>query len=216
MRDRFTGIFQAIRPPEQPEQVFALVTHAPHEISQALDDIRRRYDPAYKAGIEPHVTIKRPTVLGEAKRLDAIVAELGKTTTEIRPFPVVLDGYGTFKKTNANVVFLKVQNEEPFCDMHQRIISALDRAYAPAEVPPVVANGVTANTTADHFEGQAYHPHLTIGNALNDLELAVMEHELQTGNYRLHFAFWVTEVVLMTQSGGKPWETVSTFTFTAT
>lgn len=216
MRDRFTGIFQAIRPSEQPEQVFALVTHAPPEISHALDDIRRRYDPAYKAGIEPHVTIKRPTVLGDPKRLDAIVSELSSAMAQLRPFPVVFDGYGTFKKPNANVVFLKVQDEDPFCQTHAAIIEALDRAYAPTPLPPAVANGVTANTIADHFEGQAYHPHLTIGNGLSDLELAVMEHELATGNYRLHFAFWVTEVVLMTQPGGKPWETVNTFIFSAT
>lgn len=201
MRDRFTGIFQFARPHEQPEQVFALVTYTPPEVAHALDDLRRRYDPAFKSSIKPHVTIKRPTVLGDPKNLEAMSLEFKRISTQLKPLPVVLDGYNVFRKPDANVVFLKVQDETPFCNLHQHTINAMNQVYG--------------KNMADQYEGAVYHPHLTIGNNLSNLELAVMEHELTTGNYRLHFAFWVTSMVLMTQVPNQQWEIVDTFTFNA-
>ena len=199
MRDRFTGIFQAVRPKEQPEQVYALLTYAPPEVSHALDDIRRRYDPAYKDGIKPHITVKRPAPLRDPKYLGAMVKELGVMAARLKPFPVDLNGYNTFRKHEANVAFLKIQDEASFCNLHSKVMEVLNKVFG--------------EDVADQFEGPVYHPHLTIGNNLSDLELAVMEHELAQGDYHLHFNFWITGVTLMTQASGQIWQTINTFEF---
>jgi len=197
LRDRFTGIFQAVRPQAAVEQVYALLTYAPPAVLVALDDIRRRYDPAFKDGIKPHITIKRPTLLGQPQNLDAMVRELSQVALQLKPFEVVLDGYNTFTKPDTNVAFLKVVDETAFCSLHTQVIEALVRVYH--------------TSVADRFEGEAYHPHLTIGNNLSDLELAVMQHELHQGHVGLHFTFWITSFTLMTQAAGQIWQTVATF-----
>jgi 2'-5' RNA ligase len=197
VRDNFTGIFQAIPSKTQVENIFALLTYAPPEVSHALDDIRRRYDPAFKEGIKPHITIKRPALLGPMPNVANIANQLATITTYIKPFPVVLSGYGTFNNPEASVVFLKVQDETGFRALHLSVIEALDKIY------PV--------SVADRFEGHLYHPHLTIGNGLSELEFAVMQHELDNGSYRLHFAFWITSLTFMVQSDDQKWQTINTF-----
>lgn len=201
MSDNFTEIFRAIRYPAkgQPQHYFALVTYAPPQVSEAVDDIRRRYDPAFKDDIAPHITIKRPAVLNEPELLVGMSAAVGKAMQNVRPFQVDLVGYDVFRKKDNNVVFLKVAQEDPFCALHMTMADALETVLQGAGL--------------DQYEGIAFHPHLTIGNALGDLELAVMEYELGTGNYTLNFSYNVTEIAMLSQPPGQPWQTLNTFTF---
>lgn len=201
MSHNFTEIFKAIRYPSRGEtqHYFALVTYAPPEVSEAVDDIRRRYDPAFKDDIAPHITIKRPAILNEPELLSGMSAAVKQAMQNIRPFQVDLEGYNIFRKTDNNVVFLKVRDENPFCQLHMQMIEALETVLPGAGL--------------DQYEGIAFHPHLTIGNALGDLELAVMEYELGSGNYRLNFSFELTEIAMLSQPPGQPWQTIDTFSF---
>lgn len=198
-REQFTTILEAIRPDNSTEQNFALVLNAPSEIAQALNDVRRRYDPAHKVGISPHITIKRPALVGDPARVSEIRRVLRETLQDFPAIKVQLQGYDFFKIPDRNVVFLKVQDEQPFCELHNRIITALSQIYP--------------NGQADQYEGSQFHPHLTIGNELNALDLAVLEYELSNGGYQLEFAFTLRHVDLFVNQAGQPWQVVESFQF---
>ncbi len=196
MNENFTQIFQAVRSPAegQPQHFFAIIAYAPPEISAAVDDIRSRYDPAFKDGIPPHITIKRPAILTNPALLSAMSGAIRVGLQHLQPFQVELDGYGVFRHPGRNVVFIKVRDERSFCELHTSVAAAL--------------SSVLADPGLDQYENSAYHPHLTIGNALSDLELAVMEHELSGGSYRLNFSFTLSEIALFSQPPAQPWQTV--------
>ncbi len=201
IRDQFTGILDnTLLPVEhQPEQDFALVLNAPPEVAQAIDDVRRRYDPAFKAGILPHITIKRPSALGIPEKLPLVQEALREGLAGHGAIQVQLEGYGIFNKPGTSVVFLKLRDETPFITLHRRAITALSQVYP--------------DGLADQYEGQNYHPHLTIGNELSDLDLAVLEHELATGSFKLDFSFTFTQVTLFVQAANQPWRTLEEINF---
>ncbi|HEX2912570.1 MAG TPA: 2'-5' RNA ligase family protein [Chloroflexia bacterium] len=200
-REKFTTIFEAIRPESTAEDEFAIVLNAPPEISHALDDVRRRYDPAFKTGIPPHITVKRPALLLSKDKVPALHEAVRQVVHNFPPFPVQLQGYGLFKSAGRNVLFLKVQNEEPFCALHNQILDALRQIYP--------------NGQADRYEDTNYHPHLTIGNELSEIDLAVLEYELKTGGYRLDFSFILDEISLFLHEARQPWNVLDTFKFGA-
>ena len=198
-RDQFTRILETIHPEAAPQQEYAIILDAPPEISEALDDVRRRYDPAFKVKVPPHITVKRPTVLSGPARIEGIRAAMRMVAANLPPIPVALKGFGSFKAPGRNVVFLKVENEVPLYRLHQRVTAALGEVFGTEQ--------------ADHFENSNYHPHLTIGNELSEIDLAVLEHELVSGGYRLDFDFTITQFTLYVHYTGKPWETIETFSF---
>ena len=203
IREQFTTILDTARLPTEQrlEQDFALVLNAPPEVAQGLDDIRRRYDPAFKVGILPHITLKRPSPLGLSSQITKVAEVLAEGLRGFGPFQVQLDGYGVFKKPGSNVVYLKVRDEQPFCNLHSRVIAALSRLYP--------------DGLADQYEGDNFHPHLTIANELDDLDLAVLEHELATGSYRLDFSFTLEEVTLFVHQADQPWEVAEILHFSS-
>lgn len=197
--EQFTRILETIRPEAAPQQEYAIILDAPPEISEALDDVRRRYDPAFKVKVPPHITVKRPTVLADPTRIEAMREAMRKVAANLPPIPVDLMGFGNFKSPGRNVVFLKVENEAPLYQLHQEVVAALQEVF-----------GIDQ---ADRFENSSYHPHLTIGNELSEIDLAVLEHELATGGYRLNFNFVISQFTLYVHDTGKPWQTIETFSF---
>jgi 2'-5' RNA ligase len=208
LTNRFTTILKIAQNGERQEQEFAIILYAPAEISVSLDDIRRRYDPGFALKIPPHITIKRPASLGNPDNLAKLLATLSQKMENVaastRLFEVELEGYSIFHKQDSNVVFLKIKNEEPLIELHKKIIHALSEVFP--------------NGHADSLEYDNYHPHLTIGNKLSDIELAVMKHELDSGNYQLNFNFTAHEIGLLAQppvwdGGHFIWDTIASFTF---
>lgn len=196
---QFTRILETLRPEAAPQQEYAIILDAPPEISEALDDVRRRYDPGFKVKVPPHITVKRPTVLTDPTRIEGIRAAMRTVAASLPPIPIALKGFGSFKVPGRNVVFLKVENEAPLCRLHERVAVALRDVFGTEQ--------------ADHFENGNYHPHLTIGNELSEIDLAVLEHELTSGGYRLDFNFTITQFTLYVHATGKPWEAIETFSF---
>lgn len=197
--DQFTSIVEVLRPVTRLEQNFALVLNMPPEVAAEIDDIRRRYDPAYPMGIAPHVTVKRPAALGDIADVETMRQVLREVLQSFGPIPVQLNGYDIFRSPGSHVLFLKVANEKPFCELHMQVLQALARLYP--------------NGQADHFENSHYHPHVTIGNKLSDLDLAVLEHELASGDYRLDFSFTLANLSLLIHESNQPWEEVENFKF---
>lgn len=198
-REQFTRILETLTPEVTQHQEYAIILDAPPEIAEALDDVRRRYDPAFKAKVPPHITLKRPTRLSDPAQVARIQQAMHTVAAEAPPLPVTLKGYGSFKSPGRNVVFLKVENERSLYDLHQKVVQTLSQALGSEQ--------------ADQYENSKYHPHLTIGNELTGLDLAVLEHELATGGYRLDFSFILTQFTLYVHDTGKPWETIDTFSF---
>ncbi len=198
-RGQFTTILEVIRGDERPEQDFALVLNAPPEVAQGIDDVRRRYDPAFKENILPHITVKRPAPLGGMEKVPQVRFVLREALQSFPALSVQLQGYGIFRSPNRNVAFLKVADEKPFCELHSRVLEGLGRLYP--------------GGLADRYEGENYHPHLTIGNELSDLDLAVLEHELSSGLFQLDFNFRLDQVALFVHQPGQPWQIVELFEF---
>lgn len=197
--EQFTRILETVHPEAIPQQEYAIILDAPPEISEALDDVRRRYDPAFKVQVPPHITVKRPVVLTDPARIDQVREALRQVAASLPPIPVALKGFGRFKSPGRNVVFLKVEDESPLCNLHERVAAALFEVFGTAQT--------------DHFEDRNYHPHLTIGNELSEIDLAVLEHELVTGGYRLDFDFTISRFSLYVHDTGQPWQTIETFSF---
>lgn len=197
--DQFTSLIEAFRPVTHLDQNFALVLNAPAEVAAEIDDIRRRYDPAFHMGIAPHITVKRPATLGDMADVETMRHALREVTQSFAPIKVQLQGYDTFKSPGSNVLFLKVLDEKPFCELHLRVLQALSQLYP--------------NGHADQYEDTRYHPHVTIGNKLSELDLVVLEHELASGDYRLDFSFTLEHLSLLVHESNRPWEVVENFSF---
>jgi 2'-5' RNA ligase len=206
---KFTSIFNIIQAGSEQEQQFAIILFAPPEVSNALDNIRKRYDPAFNAGIPPHITLKRPAPLGGDgfTNLTLRLVELGRIVEQAASamplFEVELIGYDCFLKPDCNVVFLKIKDENPLCQLHMRLIEGL--------------SGLLPDGGADNLEKGKYHPHLTIGNKLSDLELQVMQYEMASGRYPLNFRFTARDIGLLAQvpdqQGQLAWQTISHYAF---
>ncbi|NWJ46022.1 MAG: 2'-5' RNA ligase family protein [Chloroflexi bacterium] len=203
----FTGTLSSIRANNEQEPQFAIILYAPTEVSTALDYVRFRYDPGFKMKIPPHITLKRPASIGKQPNLSAhfhtVCRAIEEITPTINPFAVALSGYDVFRKPDCNVVFLKIADASPLWHLHQKLIEVLSRFYP--------------DGAADSLEGAKYHPHLTIGNKLSDIELAVLQHELDTGSYKLDFRFIAEEMGLLAQlpiaDDRFDWRTISHFKF---
>jgi 2'-5' RNA ligase len=179
-------------------QSFALTLYIPQFVDAALHDIRNRYDPAALANIPVHITLKRFTSFVAMSDVDLIRQELEKFVKQFQPFQVTLDGYGMFHSPNHNVVFLKVKNPEPLRQLHCQVLGILEK---------IIPEG-----GADNYEGAKYVPHVTIGNALSDLDLMVLEHELAQHPENLHFTCEINQmslVVAFFQEGD--WKVVQNF-----
>lgn len=182
------------------KQSFALTLYIPQNNNQALEEIRSRYDPAAQANIPIHITVKRFTPYFHKSEIEGIRQRLVEISSQLKPFLVTVDGYGTFDSPNHNVVFLKIKNPEPLRQLHYKIVEILEDFFAEGGI--------------DNFEGQNYTPHITIGNALSDLDLAVLKHELSQQSGLLNFSWEVNQmslVVAFFQAGH--WEIVQTFKF---
>jgi 2'-5' RNA ligase len=182
------------------KQSFALTLYIPQEINQTLEELRQRYDPAASANIPIHITVKRFTPFFHKSEIEELRQKLAEMSQQVKPFQITAEGYGAFHSPNHNVVFLEIKNPAPLRHLHFKILEILQDFYPDAG--------------ADKFEGENYTPHITIGNALSDLDLAVLKHELSQQPELLHFSWEVNQmslVIAFFQEGH--WEIVQTFKF---
>ncbi|MFJ5094330.1 2'-5' RNA ligase family protein [Streptomyces sp. NPDC088557] len=101
-------------------------------------------DPAAHA-IPTHVTLVPPTEVAE-ERLPEIEAHLAGVAADCRPFPVRLEGTGTFRPLSP-VVFVKLREGVPLCDRLQlRIRDEAGPLVRELQFP--------------------YHPHVTVAHGI--------------------------------------------------
>jgi 2'-5' RNA ligase len=197
----FTTFLKIVNPEKVlSRQSFALTLYIPEYIDTALHDIRERYDPAAQAGIPVHITLKRFTSFLIMEDVEKIREALENFSGQIKPFQIKLNGYGVFRSPNHNVVFLEVKNPELLHQLHCQVLGLLQK---------FVPQG-----GADPYEGENYVPHITLGNALSDLDLIVLEHELAEHKDKLNFTCHINQmslVVAFFQEGD--WKVLQTFRF---
>lgn len=125
---------------------YSVVIFPSSKVQEFANQYRKRYDSTY-ALIPPFIRLKEAFELDEAK-LPELVEHLQQVADQTESFTAKFHRFNTFHPTN-NVIFLAIQNKQPFEELHQKI----------TECCP------------SRPETYAYVPHLTIGRDFADDEL---------------------------------------------
>lgn len=126
--------------------MYSIVVFPSSKVQEVANSYRKRYDSAY-ALVPPYIRLKEGFELDEAK-LPELVGHLEQVASSTESFTAHFHRVSSFHPTT-NVIYLAVQNKEPFAELHQKI----------------------ANQCVNEKETYAYVPHLTIGRDLSDDEL---------------------------------------------
>jgi len=113
--------------------------------------IREQYDPLYRC-VAPHVTLVFPFTSDLTGT--AVANHLQNAVQEIAPFKLVMQGVKP-NTIGGKYLFLEViEGTKELNLLHNRLYSGLFSAYKP-----------------DFLKHYAFHPHMTVGKFVNDLEL---------------------------------------------
>lgn len=126
--------------------MYSIVVFPSSKVQEVANSYRKRYDSAY-ALIPPYIRLKEGFELEESK-LPELVSHLEQVASSTESFTAHFHRVSSFHPTT-NVIYLALQNKEPFIALHQKI----------------------ANQCVNEKETYAYVPHLTIGRDLSDDEL---------------------------------------------
>jgi len=139
---------------------YSIVIFPSSNVQEVANSYRKRYDPAYSL-IPPYIRLKEAFELDESK-LPLLVEHLEQVAFATQPFTAQFHRVSTFHPTN-NVIFLAVQNKEPFTELHQKIVKNVNEK-----------------------ETYAFVPHLTIGRELSDDELRDVTGQLSMVKFELN------------------------------
>lgn len=139
---------------------YSVVIFPSRKVQEVANSYRKRYDPAY-ALIPPYIRLKEAFELNEAD-LPKLVSQLEEVASSTESFTTRFHRVSSFHPTN-NVIFLAIQDKEPFVNLHQKLIES----------------------DAAHKETYAYVPHLTIGRELTDDELKDVTGQLSMVKFDL-------------------------------
>ncbi len=125
----------------------AAVLLPPDEVTGLADSFRRRFDPEWFERVPPHVSLLGPFTPDwsdeeTARRLEAALAE-------VCPFEIELTRPDVFIVPEL-VLFLRIEDEAPVVDLHERVVAALP----------------------EHAPKFAFQPHLTVGRFASQEELS--------------------------------------------
>ncbi|MED4586517.1 YjcG family protein [Brevibacillus choshinensis] len=126
--------------------MYSIVVFPSSKVQEVANSYRKRYDSAY-ALIPPYIRLKEGFELDETN-LPELVSHLEQVASSTDSFTAQFHRVSSFHPTT-NVIYLALQNKEPFTQLHQKI----------------------ANQCVNEKETYAYVPHLTIGRDLSDDEL---------------------------------------------
>lgn len=125
---------------------YSIVVFPSNEAQEIANSYRKRYDHTY-ALIPPYIRLKEAFETDEAN-LAKLVSHLEDVASSTDSFTVHFHRVSSFHPTN-NVIYLAVQNKEPFENLHKKIVEHGEKKE----------------------ETYAYVPHMTIGRDLSDDEL---------------------------------------------
>ena len=159
----------------------------PEPFLSELGAYRERFGDPLAHAIVAHITLVPPTQVADEEHLAAILAHLQVQASAMEPFPVVLEGAGTFRPVS-QVVFVPIVEGEPQVRAAEAAVrrGPLDRAL--------------------NFP---YHPHVTVAHDLEEDWLDQAHEGLQA--YRA--AFEVDRLSLFIQGADAVWRPVGEFPF---
>jgi 2'-5' RNA ligase len=163
--------------------LYSIVVFPSSQVQEVANSYRKRYDPSY-ALIPPYIRLKEAFELEEA-RLPELIEHLEQVASTTNRFPVRFHRVSTFHPTN-NVIFLAVQDKEPFLKLHEKIVQRFPEK-----------------------ETYAFVPHLTIGRDLSDDELRDVTSQLSMVKFDLECE--VDRFHLIYQLEDGIWSTYQTF-----
>ncbi len=152
-----------------------------------LGAYRERFGDPMAHAIVAHITLVPPTEVADEEHLAEILAHLQVQAAAMEPFPVVLEGAGTFRPTS-QVVFVPLVEGEPQVRAAEEAVrrGPLDR---PLNFP--------------------YHPHVTVAH---DLEQEWLD-QAQEALHAYRAAFDVDRLSLFIQGADGVWRPVAEFPF---
>ena len=139
--------------------LYSIVVFPASKVQEVANSYRKRYDPAY-ALIPPYIRLKEPFELEESQLPD-LVEYLEQVASSTNRFQARFHRVSSFHPTN-NVIFLALQDKEPFHALHQKIVQRFPEK-----------------------ETYAFVPHLTIGRDLSDDELRDVTGQLSMVKFDL-------------------------------
>ncbi|UFJ41705.1 2'-5' RNA ligase family protein [Brevibacillus humidisoli] len=162
---------------------YSVVIFPSSQVQEVANSYRKRYDPTY-ALIPPFIRLKEAFDLEESA-LPQLVDHLEQVASSTDAFSVRFHRVSTFHPTN-NVIYLGIQNKEPFEAIHQKIMAH----FAQKEV-------------------YAFVPHLTIGRDLADDELKDVVSQLSMA--KIDLTTLVDRFHLVYQLEDGTWTVYQTF-----
>jgi 2'-5' RNA ligase/GNAT superfamily N-acetyltransferase len=159
----------------------------PEPFLSELGAYRERFGDPLAHAIVAHITLVPPTEVADEEHLAAILAHLQFQAAGMEPFPVVLEGAGTFRPVS-QVVFVPIVEGEPQVRETEAAVrqGPLDR---PLSFP--------------------YHPHVTVAHDLEQEWLDQAQEALSA--YRA--AFEVDRLSLFTRGSDAVWSQAVEFPF---
>lgn len=166
--------------------MYSIVVFPSSKVQEVANSYRKRYDPTYSL-VPPFIRLKEGFELDEAK-LPELVSHLEQVASSTDSFEAHFHRFATFHPTT-NVIYMAVQNKEPFNELHQKI----------------------ADQCVTQKETYAFVPHLTIGRDLSDDELRDVTGEL--GMAKVDLTTEVDRFHLMYQLEDGIWSVYQSFQF---
>lgn len=166
--------------------MYSIVVFPSSKVQEVANSYRKRYDPAY-ALVPPYIRLKEAFELDES-RLPELVSHLEEVASSTDRFTAHFHRVSSFHPTT-NVIYLAVQNKEPFTELHQKIVT---------------------HCVSDK-ETYAFVPHLTIGRDLSDDELRDVTGQLSMA--KIDLTSEIDRFHLIYQLEDGIWSVYQTFLF---
>lgn len=171
---------------------YALVIRVPRAIEVAIEDEFLIPLGTTKPTMGYHITLLGPFYLLDERDHAAFPRAVQRVCRRWRPFLVSVAGLGAFEKRDDNVIYLRLADSHRLVALHQELLEATRERVAFAEFI--------------QESGRPYLPHITLGLALTDQEMAQF---FRTAADRIpEITFRVSALWLVAQESSEPWRYV--------
>ncbi|MGM0399684.1 MAG: 2'-5' RNA ligase family protein [Chloroflexota bacterium] len=173
---------------------YALVVRVPRPIEVVIEDDFLIPLGTTKPTMGYHITLLGPFYLPEEQDHTAFSRAVQEVCRRWRPFLVSVTGLGAFEKRDDNVIYLRLADSHRLVALHEELLEATREHIAFADVEFL-----------EESRGP-YLPHITLGLALTDRELAQF---FRTAADRIpQITFRVSALWLVAQESSEPWRYV--------
>lgn len=176
--------FIAIVPPEE----------ISNEITSLKQEMANIYNSKKALRVMPHITLKAPFTI-TSNRDEEVLEWFENIKTDVKPFEVMLNGFGAFDNPKNPVIFVKPEESVPMRLLQKDILVAFKKQFL--NIPL-------------HFHEEEFHPHMTI--AYRDLTYTEFEKAWKIFNKKHFSAKFYNNTFYLLKHNGVQWEIAKTRT----